>query len=275
MKLLKKNMLFTVLGSLLLAGCNLNNSSEPELTATQKIVQEAATLTYEELVAKAKEEVGENTVKTYGNSSQLEKALTAFTEATGIKVENSKKGDAETYTELGEAFAAGNYIADMVLLQDGNKLQSEMLAYNYLVNYLPKDEVANLAEDDKNPLAAVYLNKVFMYNNTNYDGTNADTAETGKLSHYLTNVWQVAGTEADSGHIHNTSFKLPSSENVNMNFLVMLTSDEWVGKLTSAYKDYYGKDYVKEDKYENIGYKWIAEFFEQFIPNHCCHSSIG
>ena len=273
MKLLKKNMcLFTVLCGMLVAGCTPNNnSSAPELTATQKAVQEAANMTYEELVAKAKEEVGENTVKTYGNSSQLEKALTAFTEATGIKVENSKKGDAETYTELGEAFAAGNYIADMVLLQDGNKLQSEMLAYDYLVNYLPKDEAANIAEDDKEPLAAVYLNKVFMYNNTDYDGSNGDTAEAGKLSHYLTNVWQVAGTEADAGHISNTSFKTPSSENVNMNFLVMLTSDEWVEKLTAAYKDYYGKDYVKEDKYENIGYKWIAEF----LTNGQAHSSDG
>ena len=86
MKLLKKNMcLFTVLCGMLVAGCTPNNnSSTPELTATQKAVQEAATMTYEELVAKAKEEVGENTVKTYGNSSQLEKALTAFTEATGI-----------------------------------------------------------------------------------------------------------------------------------------------------------------------------------------------
>jgi iron(III) transport system substrate-binding protein len=110
-----------------------------------------------------------------------------------------------------------------------------------------------------------------MYNNTDYDGSNGDTAEAGKLSHYLTNVWQVAGTEADAGHISNTSFKTPSSENVNMNFLVMLTSDEWVEKLTAAYKDYYGKDYVKEDKYENIGYKWIAEF----LTNGQAHSSDG
>ena len=269
MKLLKTKMcLAAALCGFLVVGCA---PSQPELTETQKIVQEASQMSYAELVAKAKEEVGENVVKTYGNSSQLEKALTAFTESTGIKVENSKKGDAETYTELGEAFAANNYIADMVLLQDGNKLQSEMLAYNYLVNYVPKDEASKIAADDKEPLAAVYLNKVFMYNNTNYDGTNADSAESGKLTHYLTNVWQLAGTEADPKHISNTSFKTPSSENVNMNFLVMLTSDEWVGKLSEAYKDYYGKDYVKEDKYENIGYKWIAEF----LTNSQAHSSDG
>ena len=118
----------------LMTGCGGGNLSE-----TEKIVREASKLSYEELVARAKEEVGENTVLTFGNSSQFAKALEKFTEETGIKVENSKKGDAETYQELGEAFAADRYIADMVLLQDGNKLQSEMLANDYVVNFIPKD----------------------------------------------------------------------------------------------------------------------------------------
>ena len=88
MKLLKTKMcLAAALCGFLVVGCA---PSQPELTETQKIVQEASQMSYAELVAKAKEEVGENVVKTYGNSSQLEKALTAFTESTGIKVENSK-----------------------------------------------------------------------------------------------------------------------------------------------------------------------------------------
>lgn len=255
-----------LMGVAILAGCGGKAKSE-----TEKIVEEASKMTYAELVEKAKEEIGDNTLQTYGNSSQLAKALEAFTTATGIKTNNTKKGDAETYTELGQAFASNKYVADMVLLQDGNKLQNEMLNYDYLVNYLPKDHKDNIAKDDQEPLAAVYLNKVFMYNNTNYDGTNADTATAGSLKNYLTNVWQLAGTSADEGHIHNTSFKTPSNENVNMNFLVMLTSKEWVKKLESAYKAFYGKDYVKEDKYENIGYKWIAEF----LTNTQAHSSDG
>lgn len=250
----------------LLTGCG-----DGKLSETEKIVREASKMSYEELVAKAKEEVGENTVLTFGNSSAFSKAVEKFTAETGIKVENSKKGDAETYQELGEAFAAGRYVADMVLLQDGNKLQSEMLANDYVVNFIPKDVKNQIAEDDHEPLAAVYLNKVWMYNNTNYDGTNADTAEKGKLTNYLTNVWQVAGTEADEGHIHNTSFKTPSNENVNMNFLVMLTSPEWCAKLETAYEAYYGKKYEKEAKYENIGYKWIAEF----LTNAQAHDSDG
>ncbi len=248
----------------ILASCGGGPKSE-----VQKVIAEAQKMDYEELVAKAKEEIGTNTFLTFGNSSQLQKALDAFTEATGIATKNEKKGDSETYTTLGEAFKADRYVADMVLLQDGNKLQTEMLANEYLENYVPKG--TNLAEDDLNPTAAVYLNKVFMYNNTDYNGENADTATTGALTNYMTNVWQLAGTSADEGHIANTSFKTPSAENVNMNFLVMLTSDEWVEKLEAAYKDYYGKDYVAESKYENIGYKWIAEF----LTNGKRHSSDG
>ena len=259
-------LLTTVSLSAGLASCN-----KKELTETQKILEEASKMTYAQLVEKAKEEVGDNTVQTYGNSSQLEKALEAFTESTGIKTQNTKKGDAETYVELGEAFQAKRYVADMVLLQDGNKLQNEMLNFNYLDSFIPNDVKANIAADDLEPTAAVYLNKVFMYNNTDYTGENADTAEAKKLSHYLTNVWQLAGSAADEGHISNTSFKTPSNENVNMNFLVMLTSDEWVGKLTSAYKDFYKKDYEAEAKYKNIGYKWIAEF----LQNTQAHSSDG
>lgn len=216
-------------------------------------------MTYEELVAKAKEEVGENEVVVYGNSSQLVKALEAFTTTTGIKVTNVKEGDADLYNHLSTAFQSGQYICDMALLQDGNLLQTQMLDTGYMTNYIPKDTQAYLAEDDQTPLAAVYLNKIFMYNNTN------------GLTNYITNVWQLAGSAEDAGHISNPSFKTPSTENVNMNFLAMLTSDTYVAQLKEAYKAYYGKDYVEESAYQNIGYKWIAEF----LTNCQFHSSDG
>lgn len=268
MKILKKTLLLSatyLMGITMLTGCGSTNGN------VEDVIKDAEKMTYAELVEKAKEEVGDGTVLTYGNSSQLEKALTTFTEETGIKITNTKKGDSDIYTELGESFGNGRYVADMVLLQDGAKLQTELLSADYLKNYIPKEHKANLAEDDLNPLAAVYLNKVFMYNNTDYDLTNGDTAKDHALEHYLTNVWQLAGTADDPGHIANTSFKTPSVENVNMNFLVMLTSDEWVAKLTAAYKDFYGKDYVKEEKYDTIAHKWIAEF----LTNSQAHSSDG
>jgi len=180
-------------------------------------------------------------------------------------------GDTALYEKLTNTLSNGKYIADMVLLQDGNKLQTTMLNNGFLLNYVPKDYVDVLAADDLNPTAAVYLNKVFMYNNTNFDGTNAGTATTGSLTNYITNIWQLAGTNADPNHIDNPSFKTASQENINMNMLVMLTQKKWQSKLTDAYISFYGKDPVIESKYESISYKWIGEFLE----NCTYHSSDG
>lgn len=226
---------------------------------------DAEGLSYAELVEKAKTEVGENEVVVYGNSSQLVKALQKFTTETGIKVKSVKEGDADLYNHLGAAFQSGQYICDMALLQDGNKLQTEMLDTNYMTNFVPKDVKSLVAEDDQTPMAAVYLNKIFMYNNTK------DHVQ-GGLTNYITNVWQLAGSASDEGHISSPSFKTPSTENVNMNFLAMLTSPAWVEKLSAAYTSFYGTPYDgSKDNYQNIGYKWVAEF----LTNSQAHSSDG
>lgn len=265
----KKNTLPFVLVAMLLAGCNggtkpsTSNGGTSE-TKEPTVVELAHEMTYEQLIAKAKEEVGANTVKVMGNSSQLVTALTKFTEETGIKVENEKSGDAALYSKLSAAFQAKQYVADMVLLQDGNMLQSTMLKPGYLQNFIPKEAADTIADDDTVPMAAVYLNKVFMYNNN-------DASDSHSLKKYMTNVWQVAGKASDKGHIATPSFKTPSTENVNMNFLAMLTSDEWVAKLETAYEAFYGKKYTAEKDYPNIGYKWIAEF----LTNSQAHSSDG
>ena len=262
---IKKLIPFAMIG-LFLAGCDGGHVGG-ELTPE---VKDAMTLSYDELIAKAKEEVGtDGEVSVYGNSSQLITALEKFTEETGIKVKNTKLGDAALYSTLGPAFQQDKYLADMVLLQDGNMLQTEMLEPGYLLNYVPKEAKENISKDDTAPMAAVYLNKIFMYNNTK-DGA------AGALTKYFTNVWQVAGTSADGEkHISNLSFKTPSTENVNMNFLAMLTSDKYVSELTKAYKSYYGKDYAPTEQekkdYPNIGYKWIAEF----LTNSIAHDSDG
>ncbi|MBQ7865152.1 MAG: ABC transporter substrate-binding protein, partial [Clostridia bacterium] len=62
----------------------------------------------------------------------------------------------------------------------------------------------------------------------------------------------------------NIVFKTPDAEQVNMNFLVMLTSEEWSGKLAEAYKNLYGKE-IELGEYENAGYKWIAEFLANCV----------
>jgi len=42
-----------------------------EMTPVQKVIADAQTMTYEELIVKAKEEVGDNKMVVYGNSSSL------------------------------------------------------------------------------------------------------------------------------------------------------------------------------------------------------------
>jgi len=250
---MKRKLLLTTLSVALLASvaasCTPTVNDERQRTA----IEEAQGMTYEELLAKAKEEVGDGEVNVFGNSSALDAALVNFQAETGIRIKNNKLGDVALYDKLFYTIGNGSYSADMVLLQDGNSLQTKMINPGYLLNYVPKDYVDVLDEEDKDPLAGVYLNKVFMYNNT--DGTDQ-----GAITDYLTNVWQLAGTSADANHISGLSFKDARQELVNMNFLIMLTSDEWVEKLTVAYKSYYGVDYVAEPGYINIGYKWIEEF---------------
>lgn len=261
---MKKIVPLVLAACTILTGCNHGSTGGNSNLKNEAIIA-AEGMTYDELLAKAKEEVGNGTVSVYGNSSQLETALKKFTEETGIKVSNTKEGDADIYNHLSTAFQSSTYIADMVLLQDGNMLQSEMLDPGYLLNFIPKEASGTIADDDTVPMAAVYLNKIFMYNNFNAEGTEHS------LKNYITNVWQLAGTAADEGHIANPSFKTPTTENVNMNFLVMLTSDAYVAKLKTAYKNFYGKDYVEEKAYKNIGYKWVAEF----LKNSQAHSSDG
>ena len=261
---MKKIVPLVLAACTILTGCNHGGTGGNSNLKNETIIA-AEGMTYDELLAKAKEEVGNGTVSVYGNSSQLEKALKKFTEETGIKVSNTKEGDDDIYNHLSTAFQSNTYIADMVLLQDGNMLQSEMLDPGYLLNFIPKEASGTIADDDTVPMAAVYLNKIFMYNNFNAEGTEHS------LKNYITNVWQLAGTAADKGHIANPSFKTPTTENVNMNFLVMLTSDAYVAKLKTAYKNFYGKDYVEEKAYKNIGYKWVAEF----LKNSQAHSSDG
>ena len=76
----------------------------------------------------------------------------------------------------------------------------------------------------------------------------------------ITNVWQLTEPQYKG----NIVFKSPDSEQVNMNFLVMLTSEEWSSKLETAYKNLYGKD-IELGDYENAGYKWIAEFLTNCV----------
>ena len=202
-------------------------------------VEGAANLTHDELVEKALAESG--TFIVYGNTSRIATAAENFGALYGITVESSNLKDGEIYTKLENEVSAGSG-ADMVMIQDGANL-TYALEDGWLVNYVPASVKESVGEEDLCPLVHQYINKLFIYNNL---GDNVPA---------ITNVWELT----DPAMKGNIIFKNPESEQVNMNFLIMLTSDAWAEKLAEAYKAWAGKD-IELGEYANAGYKWIAEF---------------
>lgn len=224
--------------SLVLALCLLFTAAFA-LADVKETVAGAENLTHDELVALAQAETGNFIV--YGNTSRIETAVNAFGEAYGITVESSNLKDAEIYTKLESEIAAGKG-ADMVMIQDGAQL-TYAVEDGWLYNYVPASVKEFVGEDDLCPLVHQYINKLFIYNNL---GENVPA---------IKNVWELT----DESLKGNVIFKSPADEQVNMNFLTMLTSDAWSEKLAEAYKAWKGED-IDLGEYKNAGYKWIAEF---------------
>ncbi|MDO5434929.1 MAG: extracellular solute-binding protein [Clostridia bacterium] len=224
--------------SLILALCMLL-SCAAALADVKETVAGAEALTHDELVALAQAETGSFIV--YGNTSRIETAVTAFGELYNIAVESSNLKDAEIYTKLKAEVNAGSG-ADMVMIQDGAQL-TYAVEDEWLVNYVPASVKEFVGEDDMLPLVHQYINKLFIYNNL------------GEAVPAVKNVWELT----DPAMKGNIIFKNPENEQVNMNFLIMLTNDDWSAKLAEAYKAWAGKD-IELGDYKNAGYKWIAEF---------------
>ncbi|MEG2116657.1 MAG: extracellular solute-binding protein [Clostridia bacterium] len=226
------------------ASCGTTEEPTVELEGNAKILSEGANLTHDELVAKAKAETGAFAV--YATSSRAKDAGKKFTELYGIEVEATNVKDGEIYTKLETEISSNNTKgADVVMTQNGAVLKVTMIDTGYLLNYVPASIKGSVDAADQLPLVQQYINKLFMYNNVNADANK------------FKNVWQF--TEAENKD--KIFFKSPENETVNKNFLIMLTSDEWAGKLAKAYKELYGKDIVLGE-FKNAGYKWVAEFLQ-------------
>lgn len=152
--------------------------------------------------------------------------------------------DADIYTTLLQEYMGSSAkVASVVMIQDGAQLQTYRQGTDILYNYVPLNMKDILSDGDKDPLVHQYINKLFIWNNI---GTNGQV---------IKNAWELT----ESNWKNKIFFKNPTTEQVNMNFLVMCTSDAWSKKLADAYKAYYGKD-INLGSYKNAGYKWVAEF---------------
>ena len=223
---------------------------DPEDKNVTELVAEAQNMTWDEIYAKAKEETGD--FRAYGNTSRITTAMANFVakygKELGLNEKNavgSKMNDSAIYTTLASEYASTNNSkgASMVMIQDGAQLVLYREQTKMLINYVPQSMKSKVDAEGQVPLVQQYINKLFIWNNT---GDNVPS---------ITNVWQLTEPAMKS----KVFFKSPSLEQVNMNFLIMLTSDEWATKLSEAYKAYYGKD-IQLGSYKNAGYKWVAEF---------------
>lgn len=238
----------------LLAACGRGGGNEQADAVADKVAA-AQNMTDEELIALAKEESGKFIA--YGNSSRIVDAMNGFVTKYGTQIglsssnaTASKLDDSNIYqTITTEATAVDkSSAASMVLVQDSATLSQYREQTTLLTNYVPKGMSNVMTESDMVPLAHQYINKLFIWNNT---GSNVPS---------FTNVWELT----ESKYAEKIYFKSPTSEQVNMNFLIMLTSDEWSGKLETAYKawnDNAAATDVGEGKtYPTYGHKWITEF---------------
>ena len=238
----------------LLAACGGGGGDEQADAVADKVAA-AQNMTDEELIALAKEESGKFIA--YGNSSRIVDAMNGFVTKYGTQIglsssnaTASKLDDSSIYqTITTEATAVDkSSAASMVLVQDSATLSQYREQTTLLTNYIPKGMSDVMTESDMVPLAHQYINKLFIWNNT---GSNVPS---------FTNVWELT----ESKYAEKIYFKSPTSEQVNMNFLIMLTSDTWSGKLETAYKawnDNAAATDVGEGKtYPTYGHKWITEF---------------
>lgn len=202
--------------------------------------------TFEELLAAGK--ANGNKLSIYSTASITVYAVEAFANKFDIDiemVEGTQIGDNDQITQVATEVANGVTGADVIFIQDGARTVSELVDEGYVYNWYNQEILDAVGADVEPLLVWEYCNKVFVY--------NADYVEDGELN----NIWYVT----DPKYAGTVQMKDNEKEGVNMNFLVMLTSDENAALLEKAYKDYYGTDIVLDADCPNAGYQWIKMMY--------------
>ncbi len=240
-------------------------------TGTAADVEAASKLTLAELKEKSKAEFEaqpNEKFKVVGLTSALQKVATSVaaqcdwikygTDNDNIDVNNSYK-DAALLTAL--QAADNQYFADYVLAQDARSFAT-LVDDGILYNYSPADKSAiGLSDEDCNPLKGIHFNKLF-WTNTNFEKVNGFK---------LHNIWQMTTAAKDANKadaITKVSFQSPETEQINMSFLVSVLSEKEQDRIKTAYKNYFGKEWAKTDKYESAGAQWLDQFLDTISRWH-------
>ena len=238
-----KRILSLVLALALLLGvCAIANAE-----TVDEALAAAAKMTNEELYEKAKAEMAAGAqLNFYSTTSFAEKAAANFMndypEFNG-KVVYAEIDDKETYTILTNTIGSGvKDSADMALTQNGPDLKTYLLDEGLTLTYFPDALKDVVSEAEQEPAVVTYVNSLFIYHN-------------GEGSVNFTNVWELTEPQWKD----RIFFKDPTNETVNINFLIMLTSEKWNARLEAAYESYYGKAW-EAGKFESAALEWIDGF---------------
>lgn len=218
-------------------------------TPVQTAIRNAAGMSWDDLLEKAKAEIGDNELLILASTSRFDEKT--FTEKTGIKVKATNLDPSSIFEKVDNEIGNGVYSCDIITATDSYNMDYA-LENGWAENFIPDAYAGYLAENEKKPLVLEYYNRVYMYNNDN-----------GTLSNRITNVWQFVEPE-----LKNFEIKNPLMELGTMYWLITLTSEENQSKLAEAYRNFYGKEWVNDGTYKNISYQWIHGFLKNATFNN-------
>ena len=209
----------------IMTSCGETTKPEAEKSEVQKIIEQAQTMTLEELAKKAIEESNGKKFYGVGNSSRGKSALPLFIEylqtidsSYTLEFDWQQPKNNKIFDQLTAESkkATGTYA--MTLIQDGNQIESKMVKTGILDTFIPKAWAeANKVDASKYTgyLPLQTLNKVFMFNTT---GTKT-----------FDNCWDFVA-EGEHGQFMDID-----SEIVGKNFLYMLTAPKYAKYLKDAF----------------------------------------
>lgn len=230
---MKKFFAFLFLGlmTISLVACNASKSE------VEKIIEEAESMTFDEIMEKAYEESNGKKLYGLGNSSRGKTAGESFVAEMKERfpdydgeIEWSQPKENSIFQMLESDSKSANPQFSMTLIQDGSQIKSKMIDTGILLNYIPKewrDAQGTDLEENGNPLTLQTLSKVFMFNDVNSDKE-------------FNNVWHFVRQN------EKPMFMGLQSEPIGFNFLLMLTNEKYIpivkgafDALSQAEKDYF------------------------------------
>ncbi|MFA6861495.1 MAG: hypothetical protein WCR56_03850 [Bacilli bacterium] len=251
-----------------------NNIDTERRNKTVEVVKQAEGMTSDELFQKAADEIQGGTLKFVGTSSRFKNAIDSFkaeltkknAACANMTITKSSMVDGLIYTTLLseiESKVTNGYSG--ALVQDGYQLQKKGIDTGYFVNYIPKewkDATETDKDNDSNPFSLQYNFKTWFVNNAEGDTTTID------------NVWDITAAKY-KGKLQTMD---PRNENVNMDWLIMLTQDKWCDNLKTAFEDSSNDNSGLDiSKYAEYGEKkkYAYAFMDGYLTNAVFNTDDG